>query len=88
MSQIFNADSKKDILNLKLLSKSKINLGNINNKDLMATLLAINIENYCKKAKKINNLIVLMKKKYYNFADKIFNYIHIAQYYQLFLLAY
>lgn len=71
-------DSEKDISNSESLLESKVDLDNINNKDLIATFLATDTENSCKKAKKDKQTSRTNKKKQDNFTDKIFDYIYIA----------
>lgn len=52
LSQVFNTDSKEKISDSKLILGSKSDLDNVNNKNMMATLLATDAENSYKKAQK------------------------------------
>lgn len=52
LSQVLNADSEEDISNSESLLGSKTDLDDINNKDLIASFLATDIEDSFKKAKK------------------------------------
>lgn len=52
LSQVFNTDSEKNISDSKFLLGSEANLDNVDNKDLMATFLAMNAKDFLKKTKK------------------------------------
>lgn len=81
LSQVLNVDNEKNISDSESLLESKVNLDNVNNKDLIATFLAMNTENSCKKAKKDKQTSRTNKKKQVNFTDKIFDYIYVVQCY-------
>lgn len=71
----------------KSVQGSKADLDDIDNEDLMASFLTTDAENFHKKIKNNNQTNFINKKKTNNFADKIFDYIHVVQYCQLFSLA-
>lgn len=52
LSQVFNVDSKKDILNLKSILESKINLDDIKNENFVINFLPTDAKDSWKKAKK------------------------------------
>lgn len=87
LSQIFNADSEEVVLDSESVLRSKADLENINNNNLIITFLATNAENSCNKGKKDKQTNHTNEKKQDNFADKIFDYIYIAQCRRLFSLA-
>lgn len=77
-------DNEKNILNLKFLLEFKVDLNKVNNEDLMAIFLAINAKDSYKKVKKDKQISCINKKKQNILIDKIFDYIYVAQYCQLF----
>lgn len=78
MSQIYNADSVKDILDLESLLEFEANLNNIINKNLIATLMATDVKHFCKKIKNDKQINCINEKKQDNLADKIFDYIYMV----------
>lgn len=87
MSQVLNADSEEDISDSESILGSKADLDNVDDDDLMATLLATDVEDSRKKAKKDKQTSCTNEKKRDNLADKIFDYIYVARCRQLFSLA-
>lgn len=62
----------------KFLLGFETDLDNIDNEDLMATFLAMNAKDFCKKAKKDRQTSCKNEKKQNNLVEKIFDYIYVA----------
>lgn len=71
-------DNKEDISDSESVLRSEADLDDINNDNLVATLLAIDAEDSCKKAKKNKQTSCTNKKKRDNFVDEIFDYIYVV----------
>lgn len=73
LRQVCNATSKNDISDSESILISKTKLYDIDNDDLIVSLLTINAEKFSKKTKKNKQTSYTNKKKQDNFVDKIFD---------------